>query len=159
MADAMRLGLKEKVELRRVRKDDAEDVAAMRRPIALAARGGKGNCSMSLVDPNDEFTQKFLQRVDPRVGMSFTAEQLAAVRRAFQPTRQLVNLRGWLPFTGRRLFFVMMIGRERRSPERRIYERQRHPLWTASNIFVFAAFGAMTFLALVGAAAVFLRPI
>ena len=111
----MRLGLKEKVELGRVGKHYARDAAAARRPIARAARGGKGIDSMSLVDPNDEFTQKFLQRVDPRVGMSFTAEQLAAVRRAFQPTPQLVNLRGWVPLTGRRLFFVLMVGRERRS--------------------------------------------
>ncbi len=131
----------------------------MRRLSALAGCEGKGVAPMSLVDPNDEFTQKFLQRVDPRIGMSFTAEQLAAVRHAFEPTRHLVNLRGWLPFAGRRLFFVLMIGRERRSPERRVYERQRHPLWTASNILVFVAFATMTFLALVGAAAVFLRPI
>ncbi|HSE77772.1 MAG TPA: hypothetical protein VLG66_07180 [Alphaproteobacteria bacterium] len=155
----MHLGLKEKVELARVGMGDAQAAAATRRFSALAARSGKGIGSMSLVDPNDEFTQKFLQRVDPRVGMSFTAEQLAAVRRAFQPTPQLVNLRGWLPLTGRRLFFVLMVGRERRSLERRIYERQRYPLWTASNVFVFTAFGAMTFLALVGAVAVFLRPV
>jgi hypothetical protein len=155
----MQVGLKEKVELGRVGKRYARDAAAARRLFALTARVGKGIGSMSLVDPNDEFTQKFLQRVDPRVGMSFTAEQLAAVRRAFQPTPQLVNLRGWLPLTGRRLFFVLMVGRERRSLERRVYERQRYPLWTASNVFVFAAFGAMTFLALVGAVAVFLRPV
>ena len=71
------MGLKEKVELARVGMGDAEAAAETRRLFVLTARGGKGIGSMSLVDPNDEFTQKFLQRVDPRVGMSFTAEQLA----------------------------------------------------------------------------------
>ncbi len=113
---------------------------------------------MSIIDPNDEFVAHFFQRIDPGVARSFSAEQVAAIKRAFQPSRHPINIRGQVPFTGGRFFFVLLLGRERRTPVRIAAERARNPLFTRSNIFVFTAFGLLSLLALVGAASVLLKP-
>ncbi len=113
---------------------------------------------MAIIDPNDEFIAHFFQRVDPRVAQSFSAEQVAAIKRAFQPSRHPINIRGQVPLTGGRFFFVLLVGRERRAPVRIAAERARNPLFTRSNIIVFTMFALLSLLALVGAASVFLKP-
>lgn len=113
-----------------------------------------GGTKMSSVDPLDEFTANFFQRIGATLAATFTAEQLAAIRHAFGPSQQTVNIRATVPFTRGRYFFVLLFGRERRAPERAETERKRNPLWTGSNIVVLASFSILSLLAAVGVVAV-----
>ncbi len=49
--------------------------------------------------------------------------------------RYPVNLRFTIPFYPHRLFVTLIIGREKRGPERLREERARHPLHTWGNLF------------------------
>ncbi len=51
-----------------------------------------------------------------------------------------LNIRVSLPLLFGRYYVVVLAGKELRSAERRIEERQKHPLWTTANtIILFAA--------------------
>ena len=58
------------------------------------------------------------------------------------PSRYPVNLRCTIPFYPRPLFLTLIIGREKRGPERLRAERERHPIDTWGNIaFAFSMGG------------------
>ena len=54
-----------------------------------------------------------------------------------------VNIRLSLPLLFGRYYVTIVAGRERRSHQRRIDERRKHPLVTAGNLVVMAAFGTV----------------
>lgn len=62
-----------------------------------------------------------------------------------------INLRLSIPFLFKRYYVTLVAGEERRSPERRTAERQKHPVKTTGNtLFLFAA-GTILGLAVLGA--------
>ena len=79
---------------------------------------------------------RVLDRLPEGIRNGFTEAQLSAIDDALDfnnPTRHTVNLR--LTLFGR-AYFVLLGGPERRSPKRRIEERERHPLRSPGNIAV-----------------------
>ena len=52
-----------------------------------------------------------------------------------------VNLRLTVPFVGGGFYFTLLVGRERRSRERRVEERHKHPLFTTGNVLTLAFVG------------------
>ncbi len=51
-------------------------------------------------------------------------------------SRHPVNLRLTLPvWPGRRYYLTVVAGRERRNPQRRKHERQRHPIFKPGNVW------------------------
>lgn len=60
-----------------------------------------------------------------------------------------INLRLTIPLPFASYYLAIVGGKERRSPERRREERQKHPLATKWNILFLAVFGFITGLAMV----------
>lgn len=80
--------------------------------------------------------QRVLDRLPEGIRNGFNEAQLAAIDDALDfnnPTRHTINLR--LTLFGR-AYFVLLGGPERRSPKRRVEERERHPLRSPGNIAV-----------------------
>ena len=84
----------------------------------------------------DDFINKFFSRIPADIAATFTEEQLMAVKMAFGGRAwgaHAVDVRRSLPLPRSRLYFVMLIGRENRSPDRLKHMRVAHPLWTFAN--------------------------
>ncbi len=78
-----------------------------------------------------------LDRLPEAIRATRTPEQadaLAAVPAARTDRPHPVDVRFTLPVPGRPVFFSLAAGEERRSVERRRFERRRHPLHTAGNV-------------------------
>ena len=58
-----------------------------------------------------------------------------------------INLRLSIPLLFKRYYIIVVVGQERRCPERRTAERQKHPLVTRGNLFLFALLGTVIGLA------------
>jgi hypothetical protein len=101
---------------------------------------------MSAVD-RDPFFRRFFARVSPEVASTFDDEQLSAIKRAFgarTPGAHTVDLRFSVPFFGGRSFYVVfLVGRERRSGRRRLWERRLRPLATIANALAVTFFALM----------------
>lgn len=93
---------------------------------------------------------EFLERVSPEIRGTFTDQQVAAINRAFGRGRHSVDIRVSLPLPGGRRYLVLLIGKERRSAERRRLERLRQPLLTAMNVLTMTILGALMFFFAVG---------
>ncbi len=104
--------------------------------------------------PRDEDTVNldgnFLDRIPQDIRETFTDRQIAAVNQAFQRARHGIDIRVSLPLPGGRRYFVLLMGKEQRSRERRRYERLRQPLLTAMNVVTMATFGVLVFFFAVG---------
>ena len=53
-----------------------------------------------------------------------------------------VNIRFTIPLLFRSYYITVLIGPERRSKERRVIERRKHPLFTLGNVIVYLLSGA-----------------
>ena len=99
--------------------------------------------------PRDEDTVEregsFLDRIPQDIRETFTDRQIAAVKQAFNSARHGIDIRVSLPLPGGRRSLVLLMGKERRSRERRRFERLRQPLLTAMNVLTMATFGALVF--------------
>ena len=76
---------------------------------------------------------------------SFTERQRRALEQAAAETRwryHPVNLRFSWPMIFQRYYCVIVAGPERRSKERRIAERENHPVGTIGNVLFLAALAA-----------------
>lgn len=62
-----------------------------------------------------------------------------------------INLRLTVPLLFKRYYVTIVAGEERRSPERRVEERQKHPIRTTGNVIVLFATGTALGLAIFGA--------
>jgi len=62
-----------------------------------------------------------------------------------------INLRLSIPFLFKRYYVTIVAGEERRSPERRAAERQKHPITTTANVIFFVAAGTILGFAALGA--------
>lgn len=87
--------------------------------------------------------QRVLRRLPEDQRRGFTPAQLAALDKALDannPTRHSINLR--LTLFGR-AYLVLLAGPERRNRERRVQEREKHPLSTPGNLAALAALAAI----------------
>jgi hypothetical protein len=94
----------------------------------------------------DPFVARFLARVPAEVAETFTEAQLKAVKSAFDrggAPAHLSDIRISIPLITRRLYFVLLAGRERRSTERLTLERGLRSLWLVGNTVVVAALALM----------------
>ena len=87
----------------------------------------------------DDFTNKFFSRIPADIAATFTEQQLMAVKMAFGGRAwgaHWVDIRRSLPLPRGRLYVVLLMGREHRSPDRLKHLRTAHPLWTLANALV-----------------------
>ena len=114
-----------------------------KRPLDGAAAGVQPGGARSAADSTPAL-QRVLWRLPDTLRSSFTPAQLAALDKALDannPTRHSINLR--LTLFGR-AYLVILAGPERRNRERRVLEREKHPLSTPGNV------AALVLLAIVG---------
>ena len=69
--------------------------------------------------------------------MALAHSNIGAARVEATPSRYPVNIRITIPFFPRPFFLTLIIGSERRRPDRRKEERKRHPLNTWGNLATF----------------------
>jgi hypothetical protein len=62
-----------------------------------------------------------------------------------------VNLRLSIPLPFKRYYVTIVAGEERRSAQRRVEDRQKHPIKTTANVIVVSAAGTVLGLAIFGA--------
>jgi hypothetical protein len=81
--------------------------------------------------------RRFLDRLPPDLASRLTPEELAAYAAALAPLRSphWLDLKASLPIPGFGIYFALMVGRERRNPDRLHQEGQRH---LAPNLLVAA---------------------
>lgn len=67
---------------------------------------------------NDAFTQNIINHIHPKVYMSLNPDQIQGIREAIfkcRPSKKhLINLRGFIPLIFTRLYFVFILGKDRR---------------------------------------------
>lgn len=94
--------------------------------------------------------ERLLDRLEPEVRESFTAEQRKALRDALRSgtwRRQSVDIRLSVPLPSSRLFVTVVAGKERRRRQRRKAERVFHPLATIGNVVFFTVVSLLITLA------------
>ena len=104
------------------------------------------------LETSDQFIQRFLMNVPPKVASSFTDTQLAAIKRALGSgwNRHPVEIRRSIPIFGRRYFIVVLGGVERRSAKRIRADHAKRPLWTFANSIVIGGFMLMMLFSMIG---------
>lgn len=99
----------------------------------------------------DPFLRRFYSRIPATMVQSFSDGQLDAIKRAFGSRTagaHAVDIRLSIPFGSRSFYFIVLAGKERRSPRRVAWERRLRPLWTLGNAAVMAVFAALLLLSL-----------
>jgi hypothetical protein len=95
---------------------------------------------------------KFFDRLPEWVIDTLTPEQKEAIHLAAEEPawrRSAVDIRLTVPFFGRKYYFTIVGGAEKRSDERRAEELHHYPLRTAANIFFFIGLGTLFYIAAV----------
>ncbi len=101
----------------------------------------------------DPFLEDFFSRIPRDTAISFTDDQLLAIRLVFAARHRgahAIDLRVSLPTPVQRIYFVFLAGLERRDPARRRRDRTVNPLVTAGNIVFGTVFFGLLFSALLG---------
>ncbi|WP_071518510.1 hypothetical protein [Geitlerinema sp. PCC 9228] len=86
---------------------------------------------------NDPFYQRFFARIPIQTAVTFTPEQLEALKQAYRARASRehpVDLRLTVPFFPRGFYFVLLAGKEKRHQPRRLQEKKQHPLTKTGNI-------------------------
>ena len=89
--------------------------------------------------------KSLMLRLPKHVRRSFDHEQLLAIRQAAEEMawgEHPLDIRLSVPFFKSRHYLVLLGGRERREPRRRVGERRRHPLLRTGNLMSLAVFAA-----------------
>ena len=97
--------------------------------------------------------RRFLERMPEEVASSFTELQLETIEHALEGDKwrdHPVDVRLSIPVLRRRFYFVLLAGPERRSAERRKYERARRPVRVIADIILLALFFVLLVPAAVG---------
>ncbi len=104
------------------------------------------------VKTSDQFILRFLMNVPPAVASSFSDTQLAAIKAALSSgwSSHPVEIRRTISLFGRRFFFVVLGGVERRSIERIRADHAKRPLWTFANSLVIGGFVLMMVFSMIG---------
>ncbi len=97
--------------------------------------------------------RRFLEGMPEEVARSFTELQLETIEHALEGGKwrdHPVDVRLSIPVLWRRFYFVLLAGPERRSAERRKYERARRPVRAIADIILLALFFVLLVPAAVG---------
>jgi hypothetical protein len=99
---------------------------------------------------NDHRTPAPAPTSNGQVSPKATPPADAAADGASQPRwdRHPVNIRVTIPFLFRSYYLTIVAGPERRSLERRIIERRKHPLFVLGNVVFLIVFGSVVGLAI-----------
>jgi len=101
----------------------------------------------------DPFIEQFFARTPPKTAATFNPNQLESLKQTFgsrASKKHAVDLRLSMPFPKGSFYWVLLMGREKRSRDRLEHERQKHPLWTVANGLVISGFLLMIATALLG---------
>jgi hypothetical protein len=85
----------------------------------------------------DPFLRQFFERIPAKTAKSFSSDQLLAIKMAFGARSwgvHRIDLRFSIPLL--RYYFVLVMGPEKRSGERRSSDKRFHPVATLGNGFV-----------------------
>ncbi len=96
---------------------------------------------------------RFLESMPEEVASSFTELQLETIEHALEGGKwrdHPVDVRLSIPVLWRRFYFVLLAGSERRSAERRKYERARRPVRVIADMILVAIFFVLLVPAVVG---------
>ncbi len=91
-----------------------------------------------------------LARLPPNIADSLTDTQKDAIAEASGDASwrsHAVNIRISVPIFDRRFYFTVVGGEEKRDPERRVIDRERHPLRTLANVFFMVAVACLFYIA------------
>lgn len=92
----------------------------------------------------DPAFDQFVARIPPEIATTFTDAQINSIKRVLSSTSigdgHPVNIRLSLPVPGRRFYFVILAGLERRSYKRIRAERLKHRVWMPANMIVITVF-------------------
>ncbi|MEE2730644.1 MAG: hypothetical protein VYA55_07450 [Pseudomonadota bacterium] len=85
--------------------------------------------SINIDQHTDAFTHHVYQQIDPAVRSTFTPRQVTAIENAIRASRPYqkhpIDLRGTFPLYFVRIYFVLLMGRDKRSQTRNQEERRR----------------------------------
>ncbi|MEQ8997517.1 MAG: hypothetical protein RID53_13575 [Coleofasciculus sp. B1-GNL1-01] len=101
----------------------------------------------------DPFIEQFFARIPPKTAATFNPNQLDILKQTFgnrASKKHAVDLRLSMPFPKGGFYWVLLMGREKRSRDRIQQERHKHPLWTVANGLVISGFLLMIATALLG---------
>ncbi len=80
------------------------------------------------MEDRDPFVASIMRAIDQRVLLTFTHEQERALRSALEThsrRKHAVDIRGTIPLFFTRLYFVILVGKDRRRHSRRVHEERR----------------------------------
>lgn len=100
----------------------------------------------------DPFLERFFSRIPEEVALTFSEDQLRAIKRAFVHTEgrgHSVDLRLSFWFLTR-FYMVLLFGPERRDRARRRRDRNVHPIGTVANLMMMAIFLSVIGMSLLG---------
>lgn len=97
----------------------------------------------------DAFTHHVYQQIDPAVRVTFTPSQVTAIENAIRASRPYqkhpVDLRGTFPLYFMRLYFVLLMGRDKRSQTRNKEEKRRQQAaWGSALVSVYVILSMLT---------------
>ncbi|MEQ8962895.1 MAG: hypothetical protein RLP02_34100 [Coleofasciculus sp. C2-GNP5-27] len=101
----------------------------------------------------DPFIEQFYARIPSKTAATFNPNQLDILKQTFgnrASKKHAVDLRLSMPFPQGGFYWVLLIGREKRSRDRLQQEHRKHPLWTVANGLVISGFLLMIATALLG---------
>ena len=108
---------------------------------------------MNKISGYSSFRRRLLEGMPEEVASSFTELQLEMIEQALEGGKwrdHPVDVRLSIPVLWRRFYFVLLAGPERRSAERRKYERARRPVRAIADIILLALFFMLLVPAAVG---------
>ncbi len=125
-------------------------VGAKDRPGMLPRKGG---VSVNKISGYTSFRRRLLESMPEEVASSFTELQIEMIEHALEGGKwpdHPVDVRLSIPVLWRRFYFVLLAGPERRSAERRKYERARRPVRAIADMILLALFFVLLVPAAVG---------
>ncbi len=115
-------------------------VGAKDRPGMLPRKGG---VSVNKISGYPSFRRRLLESMPEEVASSFTELQIEMIEHALEGGKwpdHPVDVRLSIPVLWRRFYLVLLAGPERRSAERRKYERARRPVRAIADMILLALF-------------------
>lgn len=108
---------------------------------------------MNKISGYPSLRRRFLESMPEEVASSFTELQLEMIEHALEGAKwrdHPVDVRLSIPVLWRRFYFVLLAGPERRTAERRKYERARRPVRVIADMILLAVFFVLLVPAVVG---------
>ncbi|GEM_PF-757287 len=102
---------------------------------------------------NDPFVKRFFARIPAKTAATFSEAQILYLKQKYGQRawgNHAVDIRASVPFYKRGIYFVFLLGKERRSSDRLHYERLQHRFWTAANTVLISSFLVLMSTSLLG---------